>query len=216
MSLESLIILAVVYLVFGSIARRGKRAREERESAHPPGAPADNDPAEGGLSLEKILREIERVKTEAERRQVPQKPVPAPRAQLSRKAPTARQWGKPSAERGPMGRKARVSLADASEAEEGRSLEVEERVMSFDEGVSERAGRVIVDHDEAAERVVQGRIDAAAHRTRAGREAAYQAQQKSDRDAASARSQAAKAATERMRSAIIWREILGPPVGLRD
>ena len=109
-----------------------------------------------------------------------------------------------------------MARQSAEVVSEGRSLEVEERVVSFDEGVSERVGRAVVDQDEAAEMVVQQRIDAAAHRTRAGREAAYQAQQKSTRDAEAARVQSAKTKTDRLKSAIIWREILGPPVGLRD
>ena len=219
MSLETLIVLAVVYFVLGSIARKGKRERAEREAAQPGGTPADNDPAEGELSLEKILKEIERVKVEAERRQAPPPRAAAPKPRFPRPAENpsqGRQWGKGSPERGPMGRKSRIALPEVTDTEERGSLEVEERVISFDEGVSERAGRAIVDQDEGAEAVVRQRIQAAEHRTRAGREAAYQAQQKSDRDAAVAKTQAAKTATDRMRSAIIWREILGPPVGLRD
>ena len=98
---------------------------------------------------------------------------------------------------------------------EGRSLEVEESIVNFDDAASTRSVRAEIDQDDQAQAVIQRRLDAAAHRTREGREASYQAQQKAAAAAVASEALSAAAASSRLRRAIVWREILGPPLALR-
>jgi hypothetical protein len=99
-------------------------------------------------------------------------------------------------DRGPLGRVSRTSLPSAEGSLEGESLEV--------------AGQ-----DEQAEALVQRRIYEAEHRTREGREASYQAQEQKVLKVEADRVISVKASSDRLRRAIVWREILGAPVGLR-
>jgi hypothetical protein len=116
---------------------------------------------------------------------------------------------------GPLGRAPDRSLPSAEEVEEGESLEVVPVARSL-EGDASRATPVTVDQDDEAERVVARRIAEAQGRSGALTKADHLAfdqrikQQPADKTATRGYS------TRGLREAVVWREILGPPVSLRD
>lgn len=121
--------------------------------------------------------------------------------------------------RGPMGRPAARRLPPAEEVEEresleGASLEVEESLEVLDE-TRLRPPPVPVDRDDEAERIVEDRIRAAEQRNRPHLEADHRSfhervmQQRAVEPAGRP-----KRGLADLRSAIVWREILGPPKAL--
>jgi hypothetical protein len=116
---------------------------------------------------------------------------------------------------GPTGRKPDRRLPPAEEVEERESLEITPEVYSLETDVR-RAERAVVDQDDEAEEVVARRIAAAeanaAPRTRAEHRAfdARIRQEPADKTATRAYT------PKQLRDAVVWREILGPPVSLRD
>jgi hypothetical protein len=116
---------------------------------------------------------------------------------------------------GPMGREPDRRLPPAEEVEEGQSLETMPRVRSL-ETEPNRPERVRVDHDDDAEQVVARRIAAAEARSGPRSRADHQTfDQRIRREPAD--KTATRALTRRqLRDAVVWREILGPPVSLRD
>jgi hypothetical protein len=120
-----------------------------------------------------------------------------------------------SPRRGPLGRPATIALPPAEEVEERGSLEVEPEVVSL-EGAANRPARVRVDRDDEIELVEAARIAAAEARSgalTAKDHATFDARLKQQpADATAVR----PSSPERLREAIVWREILGPPVSLRD
>jgi hypothetical protein len=104
---------------------------------------------------------------------------------------------------------------DEEVVEERESLEAPEQVVNLEEQFVRRAERPVVDQDEGAEAIVQRRIQWAERQAR-GRTVAdhrtYDAEiRKPAAPAAPARNRAAE-----LRKMVIWREVLGPPVGLRE
>jgi hypothetical protein len=116
---------------------------------------------------------------------------------------------------GPVGRAPDRRLPPAEEVEERESLEVNPEVRSL-EIDPRRQARAEVDQDDEAERIVARRIAAA--------EAQDKPLTKADHRAFDARIRqepADKTATRgytarQLRDAVVWREILGPPVSLRE
>jgi hypothetical protein len=112
-------------------------------------------------------------------------------------------------------RPAPAPLPEAEEVEERTSLEEPERVISLETEPARRQ-RVRVDYDEAAEAVEQRRIAAAAARsgelTRADHARFDQRIRQEPADHTAVR----RYTPEQLRHAIVWREILGPPVSERD
>jgi hypothetical protein len=101
------------------------------------------------------------------------------------------------------------------EKEERESLEVEPEVRSL-EGEVRRAGRQEVDQDENADQIEARRIAAAA-----ARDAPRSKADHIDFDQRIRRQPADHTATrgytpQQLRDAMVWREILGPPVSLRE
>jgi hypothetical protein len=236
-SFEGLIVLAVIYFVLTLLQKAGKKAEQGRRRAPPPlPEPEASTPTQQeSLSLESILREIERVKQQGQTPARPE-PLPRPAPPLPRPAPPPRQAPQPRVakplpsrrpppprrkevvqdDRGPLGRRGRARLPGAEEVEdqtslEGGSLEVPESLENFDE-VHRR--RPVVDHDAEAESIVQRRIEAAQARDREHREVDHQSFH------ARIRGDQPKPGTDRrhnigrLREAVVWREILGPPKGL--
>jgi hypothetical protein len=115
---------------------------------------------------------------------------------------------------GPIGRAPDRRLPPAEEVEEVASREVPTEVRSL-EAAPARAERAVVDQDEEAELVAARRIEAAeansaprtgtAHRTFDARIR----QEPADKTATRAYT------VRQLRDAVVWREILGPPVSLR-
>nr|MBP6670535.1 hypothetical protein [Gemmatimonadales bacterium] len=63
--IEGLIVLGVIYFVLNLLQKAGQKAARSRPSAQP--SPAEAEPSgtqQEALSLESILREIEKVKTQ--------------------------------------------------------------------------------------------------------------------------------------------------------
>ena len=116
--------------------------------------------------------------------------------------------------RGPAGRAPDRRLPSAEDVEERGSLEVTPEVGSL-EAEPDRGERAVVDQDDEAERVVQRRL-AAAERSRAPLSVADHTafdqrirQEPADKTATRAYT------VKQLRDAVVWREILGPPVSLR-
>ena len=107
------------------------------------------------------------------------------------------------------------TLPPVEEIEEGETLEAEPGVISLEQEVR-RAVRPRVVRDEQAEQVEQARVAAAETRsgalTRADH-AAFDALIRSQpADATAVRAPT----SEQLRRAVVWREILGPPLSVRD
>ncbi len=227
--IEGLVVLGVIYFVLNLLQKAGQKAARSRPSTPP--SPMEAEPGgtqQEALSLESILREIEKVKTQHRPEASTPRPVPtAPRRQAPAKRPVPRASQAPrrshpatDPERGPLGRHAGTSL--------GSHEEVEER-GSFDEGVApevagseseaiaaleRRRSRVEFDQDDEAAAIVQRRIREAESRNQAhsGRDhAKFDAEVRAPADRTVA---APRFAPANLRQAFIWREILGPPKAL--
>ncbi len=116
---------------------------------------------------------------------------------------------------GPQGRRSPSPLPGAEEVEERDTLEAAPVIVSLEQDVA-RPGRRPVSQDEDADRLVARRIAAAEARsgplTRADHAAFDTRIRQEPADATAVRS----LSPEELRRAIVWRELLGPPVGLRD
>ena len=231
---EGLIVLAVIYFVLNALQKAGEKARRSRSPGAPPPGPSEPTPTqEEGFSLENVLREIERLKAEQEAKPLPppprqetaappkrERPLPA-RRQVP---PPMRRQGLP-AERGPMGRQAQRKLPPAEEVEvretwdEQVPAEVEGSLENLDE-TRFRPPPVPVDQDDEAEAIAGARIRAAEMRNRPHVEADHLSfHERVMQQAATtppARAEGAKRGRERLRAAIIWREILGPPKAFEE
>lgn len=235
---EGIIILAVLYGIFALISKVQKAASKQarREAATPEQsgqaeAPGQA-PSEGGFSLEAVLREIERVKQEAERRSAP--PPHQDRPRLSNPPPKARPQGNrprqlasterkgrmaaAQDERGPLGRHSKTRLPaseefeDRASLEDGGSIEVAGVLENLDET---RRRRVEVDQDEGAEALVQRRINDAQARNKAFSESDHR--QFHDKIKQVDPAKPAKPLglnPGQLKTAFVWREILGPPKSL--
>jgi hypothetical protein len=116
---------------------------------------------------------------------------------------------------GTVGSRTTVRLPPAEEIEEHESLEVDADVRSL-EGEVHRASRQRVDRDEGAEQIEAGRIAAAA-----ARDVASSKSEPAGLDPRIRQQPADHTATrgytpQQLREAMVWREILGPPVSLRE
>lgn len=223
---EGLIVLGVIYFILSQLQRAGRKAKGGIPAPVPPPAPAGRSATqEEGLSLETILREIERVKQQQQR---PQAPAPAQRVPAS-----ARPQGPPSRrsvpprrpelvqdQRGPLGRHPDAALPAAEDDEEAVSLD-ELRVRSepvplgLTEAQRRARERQVVDADEGADAVVQRRIREAQARNRPHAAADHRAFDQRIRTEGAAAAPATTRA-EQLRQAVIWREILGPPKALDE
>jgi len=101
------------------------------------------------------------------------------------------------------------------EVEERTTLEVAPRVESL-EGTPLRRERVEVDQDEEAEQVIARRAAAAAARTAARTPADRGRPEQRIRQEPADRTATRPLTPRQLRDAMIWREILGPPVAERD
>lgn len=227
---EGLIVLAVIYFVLTLLQKAGKKAAQARRGLpQPPPEPEEDTPTQQeSLSLEHILGEIERVKQQNQQPSRPEplkRPAPPPRLPPkpvqskplpSRRPPPPRRKEVVQDERGPMGRRGRMELASAEEVEErtsleGGSLEQPESLENFDDA---HRHRPVLDQDDDAEAVVQRRIEAAEARNREHREVDHRAFHARIRGGAAAPGAAQRYSPAKLREAVIWREILGPPKAL--
>jgi hypothetical protein len=120
--------------------------------------------------------------------------------------PLARQPGAPR----------RPPLPEPDDPEEARSLEgrsVEGEALDVEPGREERA---VVVADAAAEAVVRRRIEAAEARSHALTAADHAEFHRRITAAAPAARRPASVSLSELRRAVVWRELLGPPLALRD
>jgi hypothetical protein len=117
---------------------------------------------------------------------------------------------------GQASRPAVVSLPPAEKVEERRTLEMTPRVIESLEAEPLRSERAEVDQDEEAEQVIARRAAATAARDR-GRTGAARPQvvQRIPPEPAD-RTGVRPLTPQQLRDAIVWREILGPPLSERD
>jgi len=115
---------------------------------------------------------------------------------------------------GPTGRAPDRRLPPAEEVEERESLEVIPEVRSL-EGDPGRKARVVVDQDDEAERIVARRIAAAEAQSRPLTRADHRAFDERIRQEAADKTATKGYTARQLRDAVVWREILGPPVSLR-
>jgi hypothetical protein len=196
-----LLILGLIWLVFNVLGRRkpdgttGARTRLPLPPARPPQA-GDATQREGSR-LETLLRELQRTLDQGEAAESP--------------GGTRR----PGAIAGRLGRPADASLPAAEDVEDRESLEVDEEVVSLERDVA-RPERPHLSQDDTASALVARRIAAAEARsgtlTRADHTAFDQRIRAAPADATAVR----PLDPDQLRRAVIWREILGPPVSLRD
>ena len=227
---EGLIVLAIIYFVLNALQKTGEKARRSRPSGPPPPEPSEPTPTqEEGFSLEGVLREIERFKAKQERETAPpaQRPGPAPLPRRSRplpparKAPPTMRGGATSTGRGPLGRTAPERLPSAEEVEErstleGVSLEVKESLEILDDARL-RPVPVPIDRDDGVERVVEARIKAAGLRDQSHTEADHRSfHERMVQNPDLIKPVEGPIGRTRLRTAIIWREILGPPKAFEE
>ena len=114
-----------------------------------------------------------------------------------------------------VGRQERVGLPDDEDFEERESLEREPTIISLEEEVS-RPSRQAYTQDQDAEDLVQRRIAAAAVRDSARTRADHLAFDQRIRKEPAEHTAAVRYGTQQLRDAVVWREILGPPVSMRE
>jgi hypothetical protein len=116
---------------------------------------------------------------------------------------------------GPAARPAARRLPSAEAVEEGTSLEVTPQVESL-EVAPLRRDRVTVDQDEEAEQVIARRSAATAARAGGRTEADRRQLDQRIRQEPADRTALRGLTPQQLRDAVVWREILGPPVAERD
>ena len=195
MDFGGLLVLGAVWLLFNLLgrARGGARPRTAQNLPQPrpsppagPNAPAGDPTQQEGSRLERMLRELERSLEEVAAQSEPARRPPVP------------------------------PLPDDEDVEERESLEEPERVVSLETEVH-RPARVRYDQDSGAEDLVRRRIAAAEARsgsiTRADHKRFDARIRQEPADHTAVRRGYSPA---QLRDAIVWREILGPPVAERD
>jgi hypothetical protein len=116
---------------------------------------------------------------------------------------------------GPLGRRSRIRLEGAEEAEETDSLEVEEQVANLEAAPLPTRRRVEVDQDDTAEAIVRRRIDAAEARNQGLTARDHVAFDARIRAEAADKTAVAAVNLANLRNAFIWSEVLGRPVSER-
>ena len=116
---------------------------------------------------------------------------------------------------GPVGRRPDRPLPAAEDQEETESLEVTPVVRSL-ETEGDRGARAEVDQDDEAESIVARRLRAAESHLTPRSRADHRAFDAKIRQQPADKTAVAPTAARRLRNAVVWREILGPPVSLRD
>jgi hypothetical protein len=117
--------------------------------------------------------------------------------------------------RGPAGRAPDRRLPPAEDVEERRSLETTAPEVGSLETEPARGERAVVDQDDEAERVIQRRLAAAETNLTPLTDADHQAFDQRIRQEPADKTATRAYTAKQLRDAVVWREILGPPVSLR-
>ena len=192
-----MVVLGIVWLLFSLLGRSRGDARPRPRTAPQlpqsrPVPPEGRDLSGGdatqreGSRLEQFLRELERNLDSAG-----------------------------SAQRMPPARVPVPPLPDDEDVEDRESLEEPERVVSLETEVK-RPARVRYDQDSGAEALVQRRIAAAEARSGGLSKADHRTFDARIREEPADHTAVRRYPLAQLREAIVWREILGPPVSERD
>ena len=223
-SFEGLIVLAVIYFVLSRIQKVGSRASQSGASpTERPPTPTATSKAQEGTALESILREIERVKQQGGR-QTPSPPRKPASIVTSRSASVRLPPPRPEVvqdERGPLGRLSSTPLPSAEEVEDRTSLDdLRSRGKAESLGLTaadrQRRQRQVVDSEVEGAALAERRLQEAEARNRPHRAADHQAFDQRIRAGDAAAAGASQPSSERLRQAIVWREILGPPKAFEE
>jgi hypothetical protein len=115
---------------------------------------------------------------------------------------------------GPAGRPPDRRLPSAEEQEETGSLEVTPEVRSL-ETTGGRPERAVVDQDDEAEQVIARRLKAAAANSEGLTRADHMKFDSRIREEPADKTATTGYTARQLRNAVVWREILGPPVSMR-
>jgi hypothetical protein len=188
-----LLVLGIVWLLFNLIGQGKGRARPSPGGSPPGPTPQPRptgaaDPTQQeGSRLERLLRGLER----------------------NLDSVAERQSGGTPARRPPS------TMLEDEDVEERDSLEEPERVVSLETDVRRRE-RAEYDQDTEAEAIVQRRIEAARARDRALGKADHKAFDAKIRQEAADHTAVRRYTPAQLRDAVVWREILGPPMSERE
>jgi hypothetical protein len=197
---EGLIVLGVIYFIVSQVQKAGKRGGRpaiQPPDRQPPSA-SGSAREEQRLSLDTILKEIERVKRQKQLEQPEPARPPLLSSRPAAKPMVASRAGPPQRpeviqdERGPLGRVAKTRLESAGDVE------------------------VRISADEQAEGVVQQRLREVAARNRPLAEADHQAFDQQVRAGEGPPGATRRYTADQLRQALVWREILGPPKALEE
>ncbi len=201
MDFGGLLVLGILWVLFNLLGR-GKASQPAPRNLPQPGTPPPRpsgaaDPTQQeGSRLEQLLRELERNLGEVAGTQTAGGPrLPSPR--------------RPSvpADQGPAG--------EEDDVEERGSLEEPERVVSLEHEVH-RAVRVDVDQEAQGELIARRRVEHARARDRALNRADHKAFDAKIREEPADHTAVRRYTQAQLREAIVWREVLGPPVSERE
>ncbi len=212
MDLGPLLLLGFMWLVVNAIRKAGntppggKRPPERPRSTSLPGPRLPGSKAPGarpGGSMPGAARPLPPVGGDATQREG---------LQLE---DLLRQLGRTlDGESGPAGRAPDRRLPPAEEEEEVESLETVPEVLSLETDPN-RPQRAVVDQDGQAEQVVARRLKAAEAHSAPRTLADHRAFDARIRPEAADKTATRGYTARQLRDAIVWREILGPPVSLR-
>jgi len=193
-----LLVLGILWLLFNLISQgKGRTRTAPRPTPQPRPSGAPDPTQQEGSRLERMLRELERsLEGVAERQSGGGSRLPSPQ--------------RPTAVRLPP-----MTAAEEEDIEERESLEEPERVVSLETEVW-RPERAAYDQDTEAEATVQRRIEAARARDRALGKADHRAFDAKIRQEVADHTAVRRYTPAQLRDAVVWREILGPPVSERE
>jgi hypothetical protein len=192
-----LLVLGIVWLLFNLISQGKGRSRSAPRPTPQPRPAGTSDPTQQeGSRLERLLRELERsLEQVADKQSGGGSRLPAPQRPLPTRLPLP-------------------PAVEDEKIEERDSLEKPEQVVSLETDVSRRE-RPEYDQDTEAEAIVQRRIEAARTRDRALGKADHKAFDAKVRQEVADHTAVRRYTPAQLRDAVVWREILGPPVSER-
>lgn len=194
MELNGLVVLAAVWFLLSLLGKLGRKPQPPKEQGrtmptrHPPRQTTLGGRPRGEDATQREGLRLEQVLREFQRALEQAEPVVPPPTQR----PT---WAE-------------------EEIEERESLEVEPEVRSLEE-VVRREARQRVDQDDEAEQIELRRIQAAAARDATRTKADHAEFDKKIRQEPADHTATRGYTAKQLRDAVVWREILGPPVSER-
>ncbi len=188
-----LFFLALIWAFFKLVSRSREESAPRQPTPRPMPTglgPMQDPPQEEGRALRMLLRELE--------------------GALNKGAA-----GSTGVGRGPVGRPAARRLPSAEEVEDREVLEVAPQVESL-EREPRRVERATVDQDDEALQVIARRAASTAARASGRTPADHQKLDQRIRRQPADHTATRALTPQQLRDAMIWREILGPPVSERD